>query len=111
MNLAIATQGPELSSPLAENFESANYLILVDPETGNNEFFETGQGGSGAGSGAHANSQALIGLRPEGLITLSINPQTASALKSAHVAVYTTEKSRANEALQDYREGKLQTAS
>lgn len=110
MRLAITAQGRDLDSPIDPRFGRCQYFVLIDSDT---EEFEavinqslTTSGGAGIQS-----AQFLADRKVGAVITGNVGPNAARALQGAGIEVYTMTSGTVREALNAYKEGKLNTVS
>ena len=110
MKLAISTTSPQLSAPLDSRFGRCAYFIVVDTDTREWEAHPNPAAHAGSGAGTQA-VQLLANLGVEAVIGPHFGPNAFGALEAAGIKVYSARSGQADELLDDYLAGKLETVS
>ncbi len=112
MKIAITSSGESLDSPLDVRLGRANYLVLMDLETG--EFTVINNHSNrdlSQGAGIQA-AEAICRSEAEAVITGHCGPKAFRVLAAAGIAVITGGKGTVREVLDQYQKGELKpTAS
>ncbi len=111
MKLAITTSGTALTDPLDNRFGRAKAFLLIDTESDEVELIDNAQNLNAAqGAGIQA-AETVVNAGAEALITGHTGPKAFRVLLAADVDVYNTDAKTAAEALQLFKDGKLQKAN
>jgi predicted Fe-Mo cluster-binding NifX family protein len=102
------TQGQDLSSQLEPRFGRAKWLILVDTNTGQCEAHDNTVNLNVSSGAGIQTAQNVANLGAEAVITGNIGPNAIKTLNAADVKALLSEASTAQEALDLFKEGKLQ---
>ena len=108
MKVAITAQEQDLSSKLDPRFGRANWLILVDSKTDQCEFHDNNANLNTASGAGIQTAQHISDLGAQAVIASNVGPNAIKTLIAAKVKVFLTELSTAKEALDSFKEGKLQ---
>lgn len=108
MKVAVTSQGKELSSDVDRRFGRAQYLLVVDTETGdfevhNNEVNLNAAQGAGIQTG-----QNIANLGVEAIITGNVGPNAFRTLSAADVSIYLAEQQSVQEAIDAFKAGNLE---
>lgn len=111
MKIAITAQGQDLASQMDPRFGRAKWLIIVDTETGvfethNNDVNLNAAQGAGIQTG-----QNIANLGAEAVITGNLGPNAFKTLKAAGIKTFLSKASTVQEALELFKEGKLERIS
>ncbi|MDD3642846.1 MAG: NifB/NifX family molybdenum-iron cluster-binding protein [Candidatus Krumholzibacteria bacterium] len=110
MKIAVTSKGPAQTSPVDERFGRAPYFVVHDTESGSYEAVDN-SAGRGAAQGAGIQSaQRIAETGAAVLISGHCGPKAFEALSAAGVVVMTGARGTVEEAIQQYREEKLQRA-
>lgn len=110
MKVAITTQGQDLSSPLDPRFGRAKWLILADSDTDRFEVHDNSVNLNAASGAGIQTAQNIANLGAQVVITSNIGPNAIRTLNAANVKVFLSDAATVQEALDLYKEGKLQQA-
>ena len=110
MKVIFTADGPTLSSPTDPRFGRCANFILVDTEsmTAHSYLNESRQAMGGAGIQA---GQFVSSLSAEALVTGQVGPNAARVLLAAGIKIYVGASGTVQQALDDFRAGKLKEAS
>jgi len=108
MKIAITTQGHDLSSQLDPRFGRANWLILIDTDTDRFEVHDNAVNLNASSGAGIQTAQNVANLGAEAVITGNIGPNAIKTLNAADVKAFLSKASTAKEALDLFKEGKLQ---
>ena len=108
MKIAITTRGQDLSSQLDPRFGRAKWLILVDVETGQFEVHDNTVGLNASSGAGIQTAQNVANLGAEAVITGNLGPNACKTLVAAKVKAFLSKASTAQEALDLFKEGRLQ---
>lgn len=107
MKIAISSMGPNLNALAEPHFEYSRYFVVVDPETMNCEIFDNMSSMIAENTGISA-AQFLINKRVDAVITGTIGPDETKVLGIAGMQIYLCEKCTVNEALNSFKDRRLQ---
>jgi len=111
MRIAITSTGKELDSNLDPRFGRAAYFIIVDPETTVFEVVENSQN-LNLPQGAGIQAGKTIGdHHVDALITGHCGPKAFKVLQKAGVKIMTGARGKVADAINQFKEGQLETAS
>jgi predicted Fe-Mo cluster-binding NifX family protein len=108
MKIAITTQGKDLSSQLDPRFGRAKWLLLVCIDTDQFEAHDNAVNLNASSGAGIQTAQNVANLGAEVVITGNIGPNAIKTLNAADVKAYISKASTAQEALDLFKEGKLQ---
>ena len=107
MKIAVPARNRELASEVDTRFGRADWLIVIDGETGELEAYPNAVGlKRGRLSGIQI-AQNLVELGVEALLTRNIGPNALRVLKAAGVKTYLTKSQTVGEAVGSFKEGHL----
>ena len=108
MKVVITAEGKELSSEIDLRFGRAQWLIVVDSETGDFEAHDNAVNLNAVQGAGIQTGQNIANLGVEAVITGNVGPNAFKTLSAAKVRVFLSKASTAQDALDLFREGKLQ---
>lgn len=108
MKIAITTQGQDLSSRLDPRFGRTKWLILVDTDTDTFEVHDNTVNLNASSGAGIQTAQNVANLGAEAVITGNLGPNAIKTLNAAEVKAFLTKESTAQQALDVFKEGKLQ---
>jgi predicted Fe-Mo cluster-binding NifX family protein len=107
MKIAITSHGQDLASAVDPRFGRARGFVIYDIDRKSSEFLDNSQVlDSPHGAGIQA-AKTIIKAGAEALITGSVGPNAHETLSAAGIAIYSGAKGTVQEAVNDYRSGKL----
>jgi predicted Fe-Mo cluster-binding NifX family protein len=107
MKIAITSHGAELTSMMDPRFGRAQGFLIYDTDRGSSEYLDNSQVLDAAhGAGIQA-AKTIIKAGAEALITGSVGPNAHETLSAAGIAIFSGAKGTVQEAIGDYRAGKL----
>lgn len=108
MKVAVTAQGKELSSETDLRFGRAQWLIVVNTETGDYEAHDNiANLNTAQGAGIQA-GQNIANLGVEAVITGNVGPNAFKTLNAAGVKIFLAQKQTVQEALESFKAGKLE---
>lgn len=110
MKIAISASSPDLSSPVDPRFGRCPYFLFVDPETMEFEAVENPHVAAASGAGIQA-AQMVANKGAQTLLTGSCGPNAFQTLQAAGVEVLVGISGTVEEAVQEYKSGKLRSAT
>jgi predicted Fe-Mo cluster-binding NifX family protein len=111
MKLAVTSQGTGLDSPVDPRFGRAKHFVLVDTETGEVLAHDNAQNlNAPQGAGIQA-AQAVSQVGAEAVLTGHVGPKAFATLHVANIAVFTGASGTVNEAIEQYKNNRLQLAT
>ena len=108
MKIAVTAQGNEMSSEIDPRFGRAKWLIVVDTETGDFHAHDNVVNLNAAQGAGIQTGQNIANLGVEAVITGNVGPNAFKTLTAANVKAFLSKASIAQEALDLFKEGKLQ---
>jgi len=108
MKIAITAQGQDLSNQLDTRFGRAKWLIVYDTETGSVEANDNTVNLNASSGAGIQTAQNAANLGAEAVITGNMGPNAFKTLNAAKVKVFLSKASTVQEALDLFKEGKLQ---
>ena len=110
MIIAVSSQGQELKAPLDPRFGRAAYFIFYDTENDSFEVLNNKPNlNASQGAGIQA-AQAVSRGKAGAVITGHCGPKAFSALQAGGIAVYLCKENTVEEAIQAYKQGRLEQA-
>ena len=108
MKIAITTQGQDLSSRLDPRFGRSKWLILVDTDTDHFKIHDNTVNLNASSGAGIQTAQNVANLEAEAVITGNVGPNAFKTLNAAKIKVLLVEPQTVQEALNLFKEGKLQ---
>lgn len=108
MKLVVTAQGQTMESPVDQRFGRAANFLIVDTETMTFEILATEPGEGGAGIGA---AKTVIDAGVQAVLTGNCGPNAERTLRAAGVKLFTGVSGRVDEAVEQYKQGRLLEAS
>jgi len=108
MKIAITTQGQDLSSQLDPRFGRTKWFILIDADTNQFEAYDNTLNLNASSGAGIQTAQNVANFEAEAVITGNMGPNAFKTLNAAKVKVFLSKASTAQEALDLFKEGKLQ---
>ena len=110
MKVAITSQGPDMTSAVAPRFGRAEFLVLIDTETGEFTAHDNTQNLNAVqGAGIQA-AQNVVSLGAAAVITGNVGPKALAALQAGEVRLYIGATGSVHNAMGQYKDGRLQFA-
>ena len=111
MKLAVTSAGKGVDANLDPRFGRAAYFIIVDPETMEFEVVENSQNlNLPQGAGIQA-AKTIVDKQVDVLITGHCGPKAFKVLQSAGVKIMTGASGKVADAIEQYKNGELETAA
>lgn len=111
MEVAVSSQGTTLDSPVDPRFGRAKYFVVVDTDTMAISAHDNAQNlNAPQGAGIQA-GQAVARLGVEAILTGHVGPKAFATLAAAHVNVYTGISGTVNDAVEQFKQGRLALAA
>jgi predicted Fe-Mo cluster-binding NifX family protein len=110
MKVVVTTSGRGLDAPVDPRFGRARGFILVDTESGETRELSNAAEASAQGAGVQA-AEMVSRLGAECLITGHCGPKAYRTLQAAGVSVYTGASGTVAEAVDQFKEGRLELAT
>ncbi len=107
MNVAVTSQGEELSSEIDPRFGRARWLIVVDTETGKSEVHDNTVNLNATQGAGIQTAQNVANLGAGVVITGNIGPNAFRTLSAAGVRTLLAEKQTVDEAINAFKAGGL----
>ena len=107
MKICVTVQGDNLKAEVDPRFGRCAYFILVDTETMEWEAVLNGSAGASGGAGIQS-AQAVARMGAEAILTGNVGPNAYQTLSAAGVRIYTGAHGTVEEAIDQFKEGKLQ---
>ncbi|MBN2450777.1 MAG: NifB/NifX family molybdenum-iron cluster-binding protein [Lentisphaeria bacterium] len=110
MRIAITAQGPGLDAPLDRRFGRARFFVVCDTESGAVTAADNIQNLNAVqGAGVQAGGN-VVALGVEAVLTGNIGPKAFATLQAGGVRVYHGADGTVGDALEAFRQGRLQEA-
>ena len=110
MKIAITANAANLEADIDPRFGRCQYLLIVDPEK--MEFEALDNSGAMAGGGAGiATAQMIAGTGVDAVLTGNCGPNAYQVLEAAGIKVVTGVSGKVQDAIQNYKSGKLKASS
>lgn len=110
MKIAISVSGNDLSSEIDPRFGRARGFLLVDSETEGFQHLANPNIDASGGAGIQT-AQMVVDRGAEAVITGNVGPNAYRVLETAGLKVFTGASGKAQEALADYKSGRLDAAA
>jgi len=107
MEVAVTSQGQELSSEIDPRFGRAKWLVVVDTETGKYYAHDNTVNLNAAQGAGIQTGQNIANLDVDAVITGNVGPNAFRTLHAAKVKVFLAEKQTVQEAIDAFKAGKL----
>jgi predicted Fe-Mo cluster-binding NifX family protein len=111
MKVAFTSRGNSLDSEFDERFGRAMYFIVYDTETNQSEALENMAGVESAHGAGISAAKKLVDAKVEALVTGNCGPNAFNVLSGNGIKIYVSDSKTVREALEEFKEGKLQTLS
>lgn len=110
MKVVVTSQGMEMNSTVDPRFGRAEFLILIDTETGEFTAHDNTQNLNAVqGAGVQA-AQNVVSLGAAAVITGNVGPKAFVALQAGDVKPYIGATGSVHDAVEQLKEGRLQCA-
>ena len=110
MKIAVSATGPNLDAQIDPRFGRCQYFVVIDVENMEFESIENSSAMARGGAGIAA-AQVIAGKGVEAIITGNCGPNAYQVLSPAGIKVITGVSGMVRDAVQDYKEVKLQASS
>ena len=107
MKVVVTSQGKELSSEIDPRFGRAEWLLLVDTQTGFSEAYDNSVNLNMPQGAGIQTGQNVANLGAEAVITGNIGPNAFKTLSAASVKVYLSKAKTIQEAIGSFNAGEL----
>jgi len=109
MRIAVTSSGTDLKAQVDPRFGRCLNFVIVDPETGEFEAIANEAVAAPGGAGIEA-AQTLASNNVDKVVTGNVGPNAIRSLQAAGIEVYTGASGTVEDAVNAYKEGKLETA-
>lgn len=110
MKIAISAMGATLEAEIDPRFGRCRYFIVADPDTMEFEALENSGAMAGGGAGI-STAQTIGGKGVEAVLTGNCGPNAYQVLTAAGIKVVTGVSGKVQDAIQNYKSGKLKASS
>jgi predicted Fe-Mo cluster-binding NifX family protein len=110
MKIAITATAANLDAEIDPRFGRCQYFVIADPDTMEFESLENSGAMAGGGAGI-ATAQTLAGKGIEAVLTGNCGPNAYQVLSAVGIKVITGVAGKVQDAIQDYKSGKLKASS
>ncbi len=107
MRVAVTAKEASVESQVDQRFGRARYLIVIDTETGDTEIHDNEVNLNAAQGAGIQTAQNVARLAVEAVLTGHAGPNAFRALSAAGVRVYTGVKGTVEQAVEEFKAGKL----
>ena len=109
MKIAVTSTGPDLDAPVDPRFGRCSFFILVDPDSMEFSAFPNEMAMMSGGAGIQA-GQFMAEKGVEAVITGNCGPNAFRTLTAAGIGVFTGASGTIKDALDAYKNGKLDSS-
>jgi len=110
MKIAITSQGEDLQSQVDNRFGRARTFIIYDIDSGEFQAVSNEQNLNAMQGAGVQSAQNVVNTGVEAVITGNCGPKAFSILEQADVTIYTGPKGSVQQAIDDFKAGKLSKA-
>ena len=110
MKIAISARGATLDVEIDPRFGRCQYFVIADPDTMEFEALENSGAMAGGGAGI-STAQTIAGKGIEAVLTGNCGPNAYQVLTAAGIKVVTGVSGKVQDAIQNYKSGKLKASS
>ena len=110
MRIAITATKPTLDAEVDPRFGRCQHFIVIDPDTMEFEAVENSSAMAGGGAGV-STAQMIAGKGVEAVLTGNCGPNAYQVLSAAGIKVIIGVTGKVQDAIQDYKSGKLRASS
>ena len=110
MKVIVSSSGKDLQASIDLRFGRCPYFILVDTDDMSFEAFDNQSAALGGGAGIQA-GQFVVSKGANVVITGNVGPNAVTTLAAAGIDVIVGQTGTVKQAIDDYKSGKLSTAS
>jgi len=110
MKIAVTAVGQSLDSQVDPRFGRCQNFVIIDMDTMEFEAVSNNSASAAGGAGI-ATAQMIAGKGVEAVLTGSCGPNAFGVLNSAGIKVFTGATGTVQEAIENFKAGKLQTSS
>lgn len=110
MKIAITADGPSKEASVDPRFGRCKYFIFADSETDDFESEENNSMSAGHGAGI-STSQAIVAKGVDVVLTGNCGPNAYQVLDAAGIKVITGVSGKVEDAIKDFKSGKLEASS
>jgi len=107
MNIAITSQGKELSSNVESRFGRAKWIIVFDTETGTHQAHDNDVNVNAVQGAGIQTARNVADLGVEAVVTGNVGPNAFKTLKAAGIKVFLAEQITVQQAIDLFKQGKL----
>ena len=110
MKIAITATAASLDAEIDPRFGRCQYFVIADPDTMEFEALENSGATAGGGAGI-STAQTIAGKGIEAVLTGNCGPNAYQVLTAAGIKVVTGVSGKVQDAIQNYKSGKLKASS
>ena len=110
MKIAITATAASLDADIDPRFGRCQYFVIADPDTMEFEALENSGAMAGGGAGV-STAQMIADKGVAGVLTGNCGPNAYQALTAAGIKVVTGVSGKVQDAIQNYKSGKLEASS
>ncbi len=111
MKVAVTATEKEMTGKVDERFGRAHWLMVVDTETGEFSAHDNQVNLNAVQGAGIQTSQNIANLGVEAVITSNVGPNAFRTLSAAGIKIYQAGKTTVEQAIEDFKTGKLQEVS
>ncbi|MBN1404121.1 MAG: NifB/NifX family molybdenum-iron cluster-binding protein [Opitutales bacterium] len=111
MKIAISITGRESSSTIDSRFGRALFFKIVETESGEESVFDNSTSTEASHGAGMQTAQALARQDVSAVVTGQVGPKAMNVLKAAKIRVFSTNSTRVEDALEEFRSGNMQELS
>lgn len=110
MKVCVSSQGPNLASEVDPRFGRARFFVIYDDEADTSEVVDNAQNVNAGGGAGVQSATTIAGKGCQWVISGHVGPKAFSVLNTAGIRVATGASGKVADALEQFKEGKLQSA-
>ena len=110
MKVAVTALGPDFSSLIYLRFDMARYFIVLDTETGEVSAHDNTRNRDDTQAASIRAAQSVVDMGVDAVVTCTIGPEAFVTLQEANVAVHVGATGSVQEAVEQFKAGRLPCA-
>ena len=111
MKVAVTAQGQELSSPLDLRFGRAQWIVVVDTNTGDHDAYDNAVNLNIAQGAGIQTAKRIIELDVAAVLTGNVGPKAFATLYATNVQIFLTKATTVGDAIDSLKNGELKLSS
>ncbi|MFC1761987.1 NifB/NifX family molybdenum-iron cluster-binding protein [Planctomycetota bacterium] len=111
MKVAVTTQGQEMSSPLDPRFGRAQWIMVVDTDSGDFKVHDNTVNLNIAQGAGIQTAKRVIDLEAVAIVTGNVGPKAFTTLNAANVEIFLARDTTVADAIEALKSGELESVS